>query len=86
MGTEYVKRENHTLLFATLYTFKDVALISEFLLVLSRLHNCTSTGELPHKLVWIATFDFLTTVALKLLGCDAYIHAVDSEEPVAYMT
>ena len=60
-------REDHTSLFATLYTLKCVALISEFLLVLSRFHNCTSTGELLHKLVWRATFDFLTTVAMKFI-------------------
>jgi len=59
--------EDHTSLFTTFYTLNDVALISEFLLVMSKLHNCTSTGELPHKLVWIATFDFLKTVAMKLI-------------------
>ena len=49
------------------YTFKGVALISQFLLVMSTLHNCTSTGELPHTLVWRATFGFLTTVAMKFI-------------------
>jgi hypothetical protein len=67
MGTAYVMRENHTSLFNTFYSFKDFALISEFLLVLSRFNNCTSTGELPHKLGRRATFDFLRTVAVKLI-------------------
>ena len=66
-GTAYVMREEHTSLFAIFYTFKDFALISQFLFVISKLHNCTSTGELPHKLVRRATFDFLTTVAMKLI-------------------
>jgi len=50
------------------YTFTQsngVALITEVLLVMSRLHTCTSTGETPRKLVW-RTFKFLTTVIMKL--------------------